>query len=55
MLHAAVVVVDNTLNVVMDALNNDHYLYAYVGHIDKLDQMDVDTWMDDVDEVLVEA
>jgi len=30
----------------MDALDSDHYLYAYVGHIDKLDQMDVHTWMD---------
>jgi hypothetical protein len=30
----------------MDAWDSDHYLYAYAGHIDKLDQVDVDTWMD---------
>jgi hypothetical protein len=43
----------------MGALDSDHYSYAYVGHIGKLDQMDVDTWMDveiavdDDDEMLV--
>ena len=45
-LHVVVVVVDNTLNVAMDALDNDYYLHANVEHIDKLHQMNVDTWVD---------
>ena len=40
----------------MDAWHSDHYLYAYAEHIDKLDQLDVNTWMDDyADEMEVEA
>jgi hypothetical protein len=39
----------------MDALNSDRYLNAYVEHIDKLDQMDGNTWMDDVDDAEVGA